>query len=143
MVEVVHTSNVRVIGGRVGHTESPDGNLDIKLKHPGTTVAGEPASNPEQLFAAAYAACFAGAMGGIARNEKLTLGEIVIDASASLVRTPDHVYSLTVRIDVISAGDFSQDQLANLVREADKTCPYSNATRGNIPVELFAAGQAI
>jgi Ohr subfamily peroxiredoxin len=141
--EVVHTSSVRVFGGRDGHTKSDDGNLDIRLRRPASRKPGDQGTDPEQLFAAGYAACFSGAIGAVARREKLTLGDVIIDGRVSLVRSDDGVHDIAVELDVITVGDFTQEQLEHIVREADKTCPYSRATRGNISVRLLAAGNHV
>ncbi len=144
MGTIEHTGKVRVYGGRTGRTESPDGNLDIQLRRPATMTADDPGTTPEQLFAAGYAACFSGAIGVVARREGLTLGEIVIDSAVSLIREDgDAGHTIAVRMDIVSAGNLTQEHLAQIVREAHFTCPYSKATRGNIPVELLAAGRPV
>lgn len=143
MAEVLHTSTVRIFGGRDGRTESADGNLDIALKRPASLSATERGTNPEQLFAAGYAACFAGAMSRAARNAGITLGEIVIDSAVSLLKSEADEFDIAVTLDVQSAGDMPDDVLMRLVREGDVICPYSRAVRGNVPVTMLVKGQPV
>jgi osmotically inducible protein OsmC len=145
MANAVYTAEATSTGGgRDGRVRTSDGVLDVELKPPPALGGPGGATNPEQLFAAGYAACFSGAIGVVARREGLALGEIVIDSAVSLIKEDgDAGHTIAVRLDVVSAGEFSQEQLAHIVREAHNTCPYSKATRGNIPVELLAAGQPV
>lgn len=119
-------------GGRNGEVRSSDGRLDIKLSSPGTSGAG---TNPEQLFAAGWSACFIGAMGHAAKKLHITLpADLSVDAEVDLGTTGD-AYFLQARLNVRLPGlDTAQAQA--LVDAAHQTCPYSKATRGNIGVEI-------
>jgi Ohr subfamily peroxiredoxin len=99
-------------------------------------------TNPEQLFAVGYAACFEGALGAVARRTKAEVGDVEIDSKVSLEANDDRTFGISVVLDVRlpSVGD---DEAAELVREAHKVCPYSNATRGNIDVALSANGAEV
>lgn len=143
MNEILHTSSIRVIGGRAGRTISPDGQLDVPLRRPAASRSDERGTNPEQLFAAGYAACFAGAMANAARRAGATLGEVVIDNEVQLVKIDEDVYTLIVTLDVVSAGNLDDDLLRVIVLDADTICPYSCAVRGNIAVDLRARGKSV
>lgn len=130
--KVLYTAKAHTTGGRDGASRTNDGRLDIKLSSPGTPGAG---TNPEQLFAAGWSACFISAMKLVAGKMKITLpNDLAIDAEVDL--GPTHgVYGLAARLNVSLPG--VERQIAqNLLEEADKVCPYSNATRGNIKVAI-------
>ena len=123
-----HTS----AGGRDGTAHSNDGRLDIALTSPGKPGNG---TNPEQLFAAGWSACFIGAIQIAARNAKVTLpAELAIDAEVDLGLT-EGVYGLAARLNVSLPG-LERDTAQALVQTAHSTCPYSLATRGNIDVTI-------
>lgn len=129
---VLYTGKTRTTGGRDGASRSDDGRLDIKLSSPGTPGSG---TNPEQLFAAGWSACFEGAMGLAARKMKVTLPpDLAIDAEVDLCLT-DGAYSLQARLNVSLPG-VEPDVAQALVDAAHRTCPYSKATRGNIDVVI-------
>ena len=121
-------------GGREnGMSRSSDGRLDITLAIPGTPGAG---TNPEQLFAAGWSACFEGAMGIAARKKKITLpADLAIDAEVDLCMTGE-AYFLQARLNVSVPG-VAPDIAQAVVDEAHQTCPYSKATRGNIDVVIL------
>jgi Ohr subfamily peroxiredoxin len=100
-------------------------------------------TNPEQLFAVGYAACFEAALGGAARRAKQVLGDLAIDSKVSLVASGEGTYKLAVTLDVHLPSIASPETAADLVRVAHKICPYSNATRGNIDIELIANGKVV
>jgi osmotically inducible protein OsmC len=133
--KVLYTGKTHTIGGRDGFSTSSDGQLDIKLSPPGSTKAG---TNPEQLFAAGWSACFLGAIGIAAGSRKIKLPEgTAVDAEVDL-GTADGEYFLQARLNVSLPG--IEPALAqSLLEEAHRTCPYSKATRGNINVELTVA----
>src|SRR5229473_1603477 len=125
-----YTAKTHTTGGRAGASRSDDGRLDVKLSIPGTSGNG---TNPEQLFAAGWSACFEGAMGLAARKMKMTLpAGTAIDAEMDLCNT-DGAYFLQARLNVNLPGLESEFAQA-LVDAAHQTCPYSKATRGNIDV---------
>ena len=130
--KVLYTAKAHTTGGRDGKSKSDDGRLDITLSAPGTSGTG---TNPEQLFAAGYSACFMGAMKAVAGMKKIALPEgASIDAAIDLGKIPD-AYGIAARLDVSLPG---MDRVAaqDLIDAAHMVCPYSNATRGNIDVTI-------
>jgi osmotically inducible protein OsmC len=129
---LLYTAKVHTTGGREGASHSSDGHLDIKLSRPGTA---RPGTNPEQLFAAGWSACFEGALGLAARKRKITLpADLAIDAEVDLLLA-DVGYSLRARL-YVSLPGIDHDIANGLVNEAHQNCPYSKATRGNIEVAI-------
>ena len=144
MAKVLYTAEATVTGGRAnGHGRTSDGSLEIDLRLP--TEMGGPggATNPEQLFAIGYAACFEGAIGVAARRERVEAGDVSIDSKVQLSPTPERGFGLAVELDVSLPSVEDPEQAARIVAAAHKVCPYSNATRGNIDVTLTANGQPI
>ena len=134
--EVAYTANATATGGREGIAKSDDGRLDIKLSTP-KNLGGDDGqgTNPEQLFAAGYAACFIGALKHVAGEEKVTLPkDLHIDASVS-IGPIEGGFGIAVKL-AVSLGDMDKAAAQALVEKADLVCPYSNATRGNIAKEL-------
>jgi Ohr subfamily peroxiredoxin len=130
--KILYTGKTHTIGGRDGASRSEDGRLDIKLSSPGTSEAG---TNPEQLFAAGWSACFIGAMGLTARELKVALpADLAVDAEVDLARD-DSGYFLKARLNVSLPG-VERAVAQQLVDGAHRNCPYSKATRGNIDVEI-------
>ena len=133
--KTLYTANVHVTGAREGTARSSDGRLDIRLATPGTAGQG---TNPEQLFAAGWSACFEGAMAIAAKAKGLTLPEgVVIDAEVSLLRGDDG-YSLGARLKVSVPG-LDRDVARQIVEIAHRTCPYSKAIKGNIDAIVVLA----
>ena len=130
---VLYTAKTHTTGARAnGAARSSDGQLDIRLSTPGT---GRPGSNPEQLFAAGWSACFEGAMGIAARKLGVRLpDELTIDAEVDLCRADD-AYFLAARLNVSVPG-MDRNVAAAIVQTAHQTCPYSKAIRGNVEVEV-------
>jgi Ohr subfamily peroxiredoxin len=133
IAKVLHTAKTHTTGGREnGVSRSSDGRLDIRLATPGSARIG---TNPEQLFAAAWSACFESAIVFAARKRKITLpADVVIDAEVDL-NADDDGFFLTTRLNVILPG-IDRDTARALIDEAHETCPYSKATRGNIDVAI-------
>lgn len=130
--KVLYTGKVHTTGGRDGASRSSDGRLDIKLSSPGSTGAG---TNPEQLFAAGWSACFEGALALAARKIKVALpANAAIDAEVDLCQTEDG-YFLRARLNVSLPG-IARDVAQTLIAAAHQTCPYSKATRGNVDVVI-------
>jgi osmotically inducible protein OsmC len=129
--KVLYTGKTHTTGGRDGGSAvSSDNNLDIKLSVPGTGGTG---TNPEQLFAAGWSACFIGAMKIAAGKLKVRFpADAAVDAEVDLVLTGD-AYSLQARLNVSLPG-LSPEVARELTNQAHQTCPYSKATRGNIDV---------
>ena len=130
--KLLYTGKTHTTGGRDGASRSSDGRLDIMLSSPGTPGSG---TNPEQLFAAGWSACFIGAMGLAARKMKIALpADLAVDAEVDL-GTAEGGYLLQARLNVSLPG--LEPEIARaLVDAAHQTCPYSKATRGNIGVEI-------
>ncbi len=129
---VLYTGKTHTTGGREGHARSDDGQLDVALSPPGSGRAG---TNPEQLFAAGWSACFEGAMGIAARKLRINLpAGTAIDAEVDLGMVGDG-YQLQARLNISLPGLDAQQAQA-IVDEAHRTCPYSKATRGNIDVQI-------
>lgn len=130
---VLYTGKTRTTGGRNGQSHSDDGRLDIKLSPPGTSGAG---TNPEQLFAAGWSACFIGAMGFAAQGLGVRLpADTAVNAEVDLGNSTERGYFLQARLNVSLPG-IEPELARKIVEGAHQTCPYSKATRGNIDVEL-------
>ena len=130
--KILYTGNVHVTGGRDGAARSSDGRLDVKLTSPGASGGG---TNPEQLFAAGWSACFIGAMGLAASKMKIALpATLAIDAEVDLCLV-DGAYFLQARLDVSLPG-VDRDVAKALTDAAHQACPYSKAIRGNVDVEI-------
>lgn len=129
---IVYTGKTRTTGGRDGASRSSDGELEIALSPPGSNRTG---TNPEQLFAAGWSACFLGAIGKAASEHKLRLpADAAIDAEVDLA-LDDVGFSLIARLDVSLPG-IDRETAETLTARAHEICPYSKATRGNIAVEI-------
>jgi Ohr subfamily peroxiredoxin len=130
--KVLYTAKAHTTGGRDGASRTSDGHLDVKLTTPGTPGNG---TNPEQLFAAGWSACFLSAIGLAASKKKISLSpDRFIDADVDLGLT-EGAYTIRARLNV-SLPRLSRDVAQSLLDEADKLCPYSRATRGNIEVAI-------
>lgn len=130
--KVLYTGKTHTTGGRDGASRSSDGRLDVKLSSPGSSGAG---TNPEQLFAAGWSACFIGAIGLAAAKLKVKLpADLAVDTEVDLGST-DGAYFLQARLNVSLPG-IDRETAQSLVDTAHQTCPYSKATRGNINVAI-------
>lgn len=142
--EPLYTARAHVTGGRVnGHGRTSDGALEVDLRTPVETGGEGGGTNPEQLFAVGYAACFESALGAVARRQRVDVGDVAIDSQVSLIPTEDRRFLLGVVLDVTLPSIEDSEQAVALVDAAHQVCPYSNATRGNIDVELTANGQPV
>jgi osmotically inducible protein OsmC len=140
----LYTANAHVTGGRAeGHGVTSDGNLDVQLRYPKELGGEGDGTNPEELFAVGFAACFESALGAVARRQKAELGEFAIDSQVSLFPTEERGFKLGVELDVTLPAVEDPAAAVELVAAAHKVCPYSNATRGNIEVKLTANGQPL
>jgi Ohr subfamily peroxiredoxin len=140
----LYTAEANVTGGRAeGHGATTDGALDVQLRMPPELGGQGGGTNPEQLFAVGFAACFEGALGAVARRERVDLGDVSIDSKVSLLPGPERTFKLAVEMDVTLPAIEDQEQAARIVAGAHRVCPYSNATRGNIEVALTANGQPV
>jgi osmotically inducible protein OsmC len=131
--KVLYTARTHTTGGREkGIARSSDGHLDVKLSPPGSSGTG---TNPEQLFAAGWSACFEGAMGLAARKMKITLpDDLAIDAEVDLNMGAGGYY-LSARLNISLPG-LERDVARKLADMAHETCPYSKAIRGNVDVQI-------
>ena len=130
--KVLYTARAHTTGGREGESRTDDGRLDIKLTSPGGSGQG---TNPEQLFAAGYSACFIGAMKAVAGKQKITLPQdLSIDAEVDLGPV-GQAYGVAARLNIKLPG-MDPAAARQLVDAAHQVCPYSNATRGNIDVQI-------
>lgn len=131
-IQTLYTAQTRTTGGRDGRGQSDDGRLDVQLGSPGSS---RPGTNPEQLFAVGWSACFIGAMGLAAHTIGVRLpADAAVDASVSLNKAADG-YSLSAKLRVSLPG-LPRDTAYDLIKRAHETCPYSKMTRGNIDVGL-------
>jgi osmotically inducible protein OsmC len=144
MAKVLYTARAHVKGGREkGHGVTSDSALDVQLRTP-VDMGGEGGgTNPEQLFAVGYAACFEGALGVVGRRERSDLGDVSIDSEVSLVTTEHRGFNVAVGLDVSLPGIQDPERAVAIVAAAHEVCPYSNATRGNVQVTLKANGHSV
>jgi len=140
-IKPLFTATATATGGRNGHTEASDGSVKADLSIPKEMGGpGKPGTaTPEHLFAAGYAACFGSALDFVARQHKKTATGAKVTCAVSIGSRDDGGYGLAVRLRVEDRS-LPQAELAALVAEAHKVCPYSHATRGNIAVELETVG---
>ena len=133
LAKVMYTAHAHTTGGRDGSSATDDGRLKVTLSAPGGPGTG---TNPEQLFAAGYSACFLGAMKAVAGMKKITLpADTSIDAEVDLGKTGADAYGIAARL-AISLPGMDTAAAQDLIDTAHTVCPYSNATRGNIDVTL-------
>ena len=136
--KVVYKAHAASTGGRDGRSRTDDGQLDVALAVPREMGGNGKGLNPEQLFAAGYSACFIGAMKFVAGSQKIALSpDTHIDATVGIGPTA-HGFGIEVELRIHVPG-MERDQAQALVDQAHAVCPYSNATRGNIPVTLIVA----
>ena len=136
-MSTLYTARAKAVGGRSGRVSTDDGLLDVGLALPRALGGKEDATNPEQLFAAGYAACFENAVIHVARGlgAKIPDDAIVVDAVVGIGPNATGGFALSVDLNVAIAG-LAQDKAEEIVAAAHATCPYSNAVKGNIDVGL-------
>ncbi|MGJ9414135.1 organic hydroperoxide resistance protein [Aeromicrobium sp. CF4.19] len=122
-------------GGRDGHVRTSDGQLDLDLAIPESMGGKGGAANPELLFAAGYSACFHSALQAVARSEKVDLGDSTVGAKVSIGSNGEGGFQLAVVLEVV-IPELPHDEAQQIADKAHQVCPYSNATRGNIDVEV-------
>lgn len=137
MTDAIYTAHAHAVGGRNGTAKSDDGHLDVKLAYPKSMGGDGNGTNPEQLFAAGYSACFLGALGLVARNQGVKLGEHSLDAEVDLIKD-ETSFHVGVRLK-LNAPELDRETAEKLLRAAHEVCPYSKATRGNVQVDLEVA----
>lgn len=141
-MNALYTATATASGGRNGHVESDDGVVSFDLAIPKSMGGpGGEKSNPEQLFAAGYSACFHSAVQFVAGQQKLDASGSTVTGHVSIGQNDSGPgFKLAVALDV-TLPNLAQDQAEQLVHDAHQVCPYSNATRGNIDVDLKVTGQ--
>jgi Ohr subfamily peroxiredoxin len=141
---IIYTADAHVTGGRaLGHGRTSDGALEVDLRVPEEMGGSGGGTNPEQLFAVGYAACFESSLGVAARRRRQEVGDVAIDSRVMLLPTEDRRFKLAVALAVTLPSVYDADEAVELVRAAHQVCPYSNATRGNIEVLLTANGHPV
>jgi lipoyl-dependent peroxiredoxin len=144
MTKALYTAEAHVTGGRIeGHGRTSDGALEVDLRLPKEMGGQGGGTNPEELFAVGYAACFEGALGTVARRNKQQAGDVTIDSKVSLITTEERGFTVAVELHVSLPSIADATEAVDLVRSAHQVCPYSNATRGNIDVTLTANGTPV
>jgi osmotically inducible protein OsmC len=139
-MSALYSTQARAVGGRAGHVETPDGLLSVDLALPAEMGGRGGATNPEQLFAAGYAACFENAVRFIAGQQKLPLKGAAVTAHVALHPRAEGGFQLGVSLDAETQG-LDQATAETLVAAAHQVCPYSNAVRGNIDVGITVRAQ--
>ena len=134
-VDVLYTAVATAENGRDGRVSTNDGKLDVVVNPPKEMGGNGAGTNPEQLFAAGYSACFQSALGAVARQSKTDISGSRVTAKVGLGKIPPGGYGLTVEL-AVSIPNVDEATAKDLVEKAHQVCPYSNATRGNIAVEL-------
>jgi len=137
MTDAIYTAHAHAVGGRQGTAKTDDGHLDVKLGYPKSMGGNGEGTNPEQLFAAGYGACFLGALGLVARNQGVKLGEHSLDAEVDLIKD-ETSFHIGARL-TLTAPELDRETAEKLLHAAHEVCPYSKATRGNIDVVLTVA----
>ena len=136
--KIVYTARAHVTGGRAGHARSDDGILDLDLTAPKETGGPGTGTNPEQLFAVGYGACFQGALGLVAKKAGVDASQSVVDIAIGFGPEGDS-FAITAEITATIPG-VDDAQAQELVEAAHQVCPYSKATRGNVPVTVTGKG---
>ena len=143
-MKVLYNARAHVTGGRAeGHGRTEDGQLEVDLRLPEEMGGQGGGTNPEQLFAVGYAACFEGALGVVARRHAAEVGDVAIDSQVKLLPTEERGFKLAVDLDVELPSVEDAETAKELVAAAHQVCPYSNATRGNVEVALTANGEPV
>jgi len=137
-MKTIYTTSAKASAGRNGQVKSDDGLLDVSLSYPKALGGSGEATNPEQLFAAGYSACFSNAVLHIAGLQKLGLREAPTEAKVRLLAKENGAFALAVDLSIELAME--NDAAIELVKSAHQVCPYSNAVRGNVDVSLSVNG---
>ncbi|TDG35666.1 organic hydroperoxide resistance protein [Pedobacter changchengzhani] len=135
-MEKLYTGEVKAVGGRDGHVKSSDGILDFEVKKPKELDGQGGATNPEQLFAAAWGPCYLGALGSVAANAGVDVTEATVNVLVSFNKDRN-AFVLSADLDV-HIPNISQEEAQQLAEKAHRACPYSKAVRGNIEVRVTA-----
>jgi lipoyl-dependent peroxiredoxin len=144
VARVLYTADATVTGGRLdGHGRTDDGKLEVDLRLPKELCGDGEGTNPEQLFAVGFAACFEGAIGAVGRRERAEVGDVSIDSRVNLLPTEERGFKLAVELHVTLPQVRDPELAKRIVAGAHRVCPYSNATRGNIDVALTVNGEEV
>jgi osmotically inducible protein OsmC len=142
-MKILYTAEVAATGGRSGHVKSDNGVLDLQVRPPKAMGgANDDYTNPEQLFAAGYAACFDSALNHTIRLEKVKTGETLVTAKVSIGPLEGGAFGLAVEL-AVNIPDVSIEEAQRLTERAHQVCPYSNATRNNIEVKLITTNNHV
>ncbi|MEU1302957.1 organic hydroperoxide resistance protein [Streptomyces shenzhenensis] len=134
-MDALYTAVATATHGREGRAVSSDGRIDLALALPAEMGGTGQGSNPEQLFAAGYAACFGSALGVVGRQAKVDVSDAAVTAEVGIGKQGEgFALKVTLRVELPDTVDAETGR--KLVEQAHQVCPYSNATRGNVPVEL-------
>lgn len=144
MTQVLYTARAHTTGGREhGHGRTTDGELTVEIRPPKELGGPGGGTNPEDLVAVGWAACFESALGTVARRHHLVTSDASIDSDISLLSTGDGGYKIEASLDVMLPSIPDRDRAAELIREAEHVCPYSNAFRGNIDITYSLDGEPV
>ncbi len=137
LIKPLYTAEATAVGGRDGHARSADGYVDVEMRPPVEMGGRGGGANPEQLFAAGYAACFQSAMAVVARRQKVSVDGSTVTGKVTIGTIEGGGFGLAVELDVHIPG-VDDATATSVIEAAHQVCPYSNATRGNIAVTLVA-----
>jgi len=137
LIKPLYTAEATAVGGRDGHATGSSGWLDLDVKPPEAMGGTGEGSNPEELFAAGYAACFQSALAVVARRQKISVDNSTVTGKVTIGTIEGGAFGLAVELDV-HIPDVDEATTTTLIEAAHQVCPYSNATRGNIAVTLSA-----
>ncbi|NQX41561.1 peroxiredoxin, Ohr subfamily [Pedobacter steynii] len=135
-MEKIYTASVTAKGGRDGHIKSSDGTIEFDLRKPREMGGQGGATNPEQLFAAAWGPCYLGALGAVAAHDGVDVSEATVEVHVSFNKD-DNAFALSADLDVHIPG-ITTEEAQKLADKAHRACPYSKATRGNIETRVTA-----
>jgi Ohr subfamily peroxiredoxin len=141
--KIVYTAHAKVAGGREGHVESDDGLIKLDLRLPKEMGGNGGGSNPEQLFAAGYAACFEGAIRFVAGQKKVKVDDASVASSVGIGPREGSGFAIQVKLEVSLPGvdDATAQEIVKTAHE--DVCPYSHATRGNVDVDVSVNGKSL
>ncbi|WP_286302138.1 organic hydroperoxide resistance protein [Vibrio apostichopi] len=137
----LYTTSATATAGRNGQVSTDDNLLSLALSYPKEMGGSGEATNPEQLFAAGYSACFSNALLHVAKEMKIKIASAPTTATVGIGPNGNGGFALTVALSI--ELDLEQEQAVTLVKTAHQVCPYSNAVRGNIDVKLSVNGEAL
>jgi Ohr subfamily peroxiredoxin len=144
MAKVLYTAQAHTTGGREhGHGQTTDGELNVEIRPPREVGGPGGGTNPEDLVAVGWAACFESSLGVVARRHHLVTSDVSIESDISLLSTSDGGYKIEAALDVMLPSIPDRDMAAELIREAERVCPYSNAFRGNIDITYSLDGEPV